>query len=40
VIETETETEYDSNYIEDIMNMSMNLDRLPKEMMTSISSSY
>ena len=34
------ETESDANYIEDLMNMSMNLDRLPKEMMASVSSSY
>jgi hypothetical protein len=36
----ETESMSDANYIEDLMNMSMNLDRLPKEMMASVSSNY
>lgn len=34
------ETESDANYLEDIMNMSINLDRLPKEMIASNLSQY
>ena len=34
------ETESDANLIEDMMNMSINLERLPKEMMASVSSQY